>query len=110
MYEEDVKVEEVATEEFQDETLVCKECGNEFVFTAGEQAFYKEKGFQNKPKSCKACRDARKNAGKPQREMFVTVCEKCGAEARLPFQPRPDRVEPILCSACHAERKQQQQQ
>ncbi|MBR7182052.1 MAG: zinc-ribbon domain containing protein, partial [Clostridia bacterium] len=27
-----------ATEEvFEDETLVCKECGNEFVFTAGEQ-------------------------------------------------------------------------
>ena len=37
-------------EEFVDETLVCKECGNEFVFTAGEQKFYKEKGFLNKPK------------------------------------------------------------
>ena len=54
MYEDEVKV----VEEFVDETLVCKECGNEFVFTAGEQAFYKEKGFLNKPKSCKACRDA----------------------------------------------------
>jgi hypothetical protein len=52
MYEEEVKVEEVTAEEFVDETLVCKECGAEFVFTAGEQAFYKQKGFQNKPKSC----------------------------------------------------------
>ena len=55
--------EEVVTggaEEFVDETLVCKECGNEFVFTAGEQKFYQEKGFTNKPKSCKACRDAKK--------------------------------------------------
>ena len=32
---------------YEDKTLVCKECGNEFVFTAGEQEFYAEKGFQN---------------------------------------------------------------
>ena len=34
---------------YQDKTLVCKECGKEFVFTAGEQEFYAEKGFQNEP-------------------------------------------------------------
>ena len=72
MYEDEVKV--VGEEEFVDETLVCKECGNEFVFTAGEQQFYKEKGFMNKPKSCKACRDAKKNAGKPERQYFIAVC------------------------------------
>ena len=49
MYENEEKVVETV-EEFQDETLVCKDCGNEFVFTAGEQAFYKEKGFVNKGK------------------------------------------------------------
>ena len=42
---EEVKVDVELDEEFVDETLVCKECGNEFVFTAGEQKFYKEKGF-----------------------------------------------------------------
>ena len=31
---------------YEDKTLVCKECGNEFVFTAGEQEFYAERGFQ----------------------------------------------------------------
>lgn len=46
--------------EFKDETLKCKDCGAEFVFTAGEQQFYQEKGFTNKPQRCKACRDARK--------------------------------------------------
>ena len=46
---------------YEDKTLVCKECGNEFVFTAGEQEFYAERGFQNEPQRCKACRDARKN-------------------------------------------------
>ncbi|HBI51504.1 MAG TPA: zinc-binding protein, partial [Ruminococcaceae bacterium] len=29
---------------YTDKTLVCKDCGNEFVFTAGEQEFYAEKG------------------------------------------------------------------
>ena len=43
-----------------DKTLICKDCGAEFVFTAGEQQFYQEKGFTNKPQRCKACRDARK--------------------------------------------------
>ena len=31
---------------YEDKTLVCKECGQEFVFTAGEQEFYAERGFQ----------------------------------------------------------------
>ena len=43
-----------------DKTLVCKDCGKEFVFTEGEQAFYKEKGFENEPQSCPDCRKARK--------------------------------------------------
>ncbi len=32
---------------YEDKTLVCKECGQEFVFTAGEQEFYAERGFQS---------------------------------------------------------------
>ena len=44
----------------EDKVLVCLDCGKEFVFTVGEQEFYKEKGFENEPKRCKACRDARK--------------------------------------------------
>ncbi len=48
--------------EFEDKTLVCQDCGNEFVFTAGEQEFYKEKGLDNEPKRCKECRNKRKAA------------------------------------------------
>lgn len=90
---------------YQDEKLICKDCGQEFIFTAGEQEFYAEKGFQNKPQRCKACRDARKNAGKPQRELYTTVCAKCGKEAKVPFQPSSDR--PVYCSECYAAMKQQ---
>ena len=46
--------------EYQDITIVCQDCGQEFVFTANEQIFYKEKGLQNQPKRCKECRQKRK--------------------------------------------------
>lgn len=46
--------------EFQDKTIKCVDCGTEFVFTARDQAFYQEQGFQNEPKRCKACRDKKK--------------------------------------------------
>ena len=72
---------------YEDKTLVCKECGNEFVFTAGEQEFYAERGFQNEPQRCKACRDARKAAARGPREYFTAVCASCGGEARVPFEP-----------------------
>ena len=44
----------------EDKTIVCVDCGKEFVFTEGEQAFYKEKGFENEPKRCPDCRRAKK--------------------------------------------------
>ena len=44
----------------QDKVIVCKDCGQEFTFTVGEQEFYKEKGFDNEPVRCPACRRARK--------------------------------------------------
>ena len=91
---------------FEDKTLICKECGNEFVFTAGEQEFYAEKGFENEPQRCKACRDARKQAIKGEREKFKATCAACGGEAELPFKPREDR--PVYCSACFAKMKEEQ--
>lgn len=111
MYEDEVMdtvneevAEEVAEEVvYQDETLVCKECGNEFVFTVGEQKFYAEKGFVNKPKTCKACRDAKKNAGKPERQYFEAVCADCGGVAKVTFEPNPER--PVYCSACFEARR-----
>jgi CxxC-x17-CxxC domain-containing protein len=89
---------------FQDKTLVCKECGNEFVFTAGEQEFYAEKGFENEPNRCKTCRDARKrkmnDGGRRQnRQMYDAVCADCGAPTQVPFKPRNDR--PVYCSNCY---------
>ncbi|SNS27447.1 Probable zinc-ribbon domain-containing protein [Anaerovirgula multivorans] len=43
-----------------DKTISCKDCNTDFVFTESEQAFYKEKGFDNEPQRCPSCRKARK--------------------------------------------------
>ena len=82
---------------FEDKVLVCKECGNEFVFTAGEQAFYAERGFQNEPQRCKACRDARKNAARGPRESISPPPAPCAA-AR-PRCPSSRRVTVLFTAA-----------
>jgi DNA-directed RNA polymerase subunit RPC12/RpoP len=51
---------------YTDKTLKCADCGEEFVFTAGEQEFYAEKGFENEPKRCPTCRKARKASHAPK--------------------------------------------
>ena len=51
---------EVRSFVYEDKTIVCADCGQEFTFTASEQAFYAEKGFTDAPKRCKPCRQARK--------------------------------------------------
>lgn len=85
--------------------MVCKDCGQEFVFTASEQDFFEEKGFTNEPQRCKSCRAARKNGagGRGQREMFDAVCASCGKECKVPFQPREDR--PVYCSECFSNQR-----
>lgn len=51
---------------YTDRVMTCIDCGQEFVFTSGEQAFYAQRGFTEAPKRCVSCRTARKaqrNAG-----------------------------------------------
>ena len=92
---------------YQDKTLVCKDCGQEFTFTAGEQEFYAEKGFQNEPARCKDCRMARKanaNSGaRRERVMYDAICAECGKETQIPFNPTNDR--PVYCKECFEARK-----
>ena len=86
---------------FSDKTIVCKDCGASFTFTASEQEFYAEKGFTNEPQRCKNCRTARKQSsprGGGDRQMFDAVCAACGKHCKVPFQPRSDR--PVYCSDC----------
>ena len=84
---------------FQDRTLTCKECGAEFTFSASEQEFYEEKGFQNDPARCPDCRSARKQQRNNAREMFSVTCADCGVETQVPFKPVNDR--PVYCRDCY---------
>jgi CxxC-x17-CxxC domain-containing protein len=45
---------------YADRVLTCRDCGQSFVFTAGEQEFHASKGFENDPSRCADCRAARK--------------------------------------------------
>jgi CxxC-x17-CxxC domain-containing protein len=92
---------------FEDKTLQCRECGQEFIFSAGEQEFYQQKGLQNEPGRCPSCRQqhrqskmmARTSGERVPRELHTVMCAECGKEAKVPFLPRNDR--PVYCSDCY---------
>lgn len=104
---------DVLPPEFTDERLMCVDCNSAFDWTAGEQAYFAEQGFTNVPKRCKPCRNARRGQqgteglARPapeQREWqkeFEVVCDKCGADATVPFKPR--RGQPVYCKPCFRE-------
>lgn len=96
----------------QDKTLECKDCGNQFTFTASEQDFYAEKGFTNEPGRCPSCRAARKQNSRggshqggfrTQREMYPATCASCGTETQVPFKPSGDR--PVYCKDCFSSKR-----
>ena len=97
---------------FEDKTLVCKDCGKDFIFSTGEQEFYAEKGFENEPVRCRDCRDSRRrnrdggNGGEREpRQMYTVVCAECGQETQVPFEPKNDR--PVYCRDCFNKLKEQ---
>jgi CxxC-x17-CxxC domain-containing protein len=115
-----------------DRTLTCRDCGQEFVFTQGEQEFYQQRGF-SEPQRCGSCRQARKtqrNAGgysdggyggggsygasngggysdrgysSAPRQLFAAVCSECGQSTEVPFNPTPGK--PVYCRDCFQARK-----
>lgn len=102
----------------EDQTLKCSDCGEEFAFTAGEQAFYREKGLTHAPTRCKRCRDQRKtqrsdgggasrgrpsNGGPGSRELHPARCSNCGTETTVPFVPTAGRA--VLCRDCFRQQK-----
>lgn len=53
---------------YSDQTLTCRDCGKQFVFTAGEQEFYAQKGFMHDPVRCPECRRARKKTARRRKD------------------------------------------
>lgn len=99
---------------FEDKTITCTDCGQDFVHSAEDQARYVERGFTNEPKRCRDCRDKRKAQGgggrrsggfgsRPARESHEAVCAECGARTTVPFKPTEGR--PVYCRDCFRARR-----
>jgi len=101
-----------------DMTLTCRDCGQAFTFTAGEQDFYTSRGF-SEPTRCADCRATRRaerdrgsysgsgsydsGSSRGPRQMYEAVCSGCGSIAQVPFQPSADK--PVYCSTCFEQRR-----
>ena len=116
-----------------DRSLTCRDCGQEFVFTLGEQEFYQQRGF-SEPQRCPNCRQARKTQrsgggngggggyasggsggyssggfgsdsgyGSSPRQLYPATCSECGQQTEVPFNPTPGK--PVFCRDCFASRK-----
>lgn len=106
----------------EDKSITCVDCGEGFIFSSGEQAFYHERGLTNEPTRCKNCREARKAGrgdsrggggggggrggsggrsggyGSAPKQLFDAMCSQCGRATQVPFQPTSGR--PVLCREC----------
>jgi CxxC-x17-CxxC domain-containing protein len=110
-----------------DRQLTCRDCGQTFTFTAGEQDFYQQRGYTD-PQRCPSCRAARKaqrgdsggyssggyggggySAGGGRgyssgpRQMYPAVCSNCGKETEVPFQPTAGK--PVYCRECFQQQR-----
>ena len=104
---------------YTDKTLLCGDCGLEFVIRAAEQQRQATAGYRSEPRRCPQCRTARKSTDELHRTplprsrrgigrigtrtLFPAICAACGRETRLPFKPRGDR--PPYCTDCFGSRR-----
>ena len=89
--------------DFEDKNLTCKDCSKEFVWSAGEQKFYADKGLQYPPGRCPDCRKQKRDGG----QKYSIVCKECGKEDQVPFNPRDPKD--VLCADCFKKSRTQQQ-
>ncbi|MEZ5307572.1 MAG: zinc-ribbon domain containing protein [Pyrinomonadaceae bacterium] len=90
---------------FADLEIRCIDCGNDFVWTSGEQEFFRDKGLKHEPKRCRDCKKAKNDrieaASKFSASSKIEVavnCDQCGSETTVPFFPSQGR--PVLCRSC----------
>ena len=97
--------------DFVDRSMICGDCSKGFVWTAGEQAFFRDKNLQNPPKRCKECKQAKNErlaavaaaqaSGIRQRIEVAVSCARCGETTTVPFYPSQGR--PVYCRSCYLE-------
>jgi len=97
--------------EIVDRSIGCIDCQNDFVWTVGEQIFFRDKHLDNPPKRCKECKKAKnkrlaaiefaKLTGHRQRISVLSKCARCSEVTTVPFYPSQGR--PVFCRACFLE-------
>jgi CxxC-x17-CxxC domain-containing protein len=95
-------------EDFDDTEIECIDCGENFVWTSGEQLFFRDKGLKHPPKRCKPCKKAKNErlsaianaqaAGVKEKIEVTVVCAKCESQTTVPFYPSQGR--PVYCRSC----------
>src|SRR5262245_45542472 len=94
--------------EFLDKAILCIDCGSEFIWSAGEQAFFRDKRLENPPKRCRECKKAKnerlaaianaQQSGIKQRIEVMVDCARCKEATTVPFYPSQGR--PVYCRSC----------
>jgi CxxC-x17-CxxC domain-containing protein len=100
-----------------DLTIKCMDCGHDFIWTIGEQTFFRDKGLQNPPKRCKTCKNAKNQriaacaaaqaAGFKQKIEVEVKCANCEVLTTVPFYPSQGR--PVYCRSCFLEKESNNQ-
>lgn len=107
----EIRTQEIRDEppsDFHDQSITCVDCSEAFIWTAGEQVFFHDKGLKNEPKRCKRCKQAKNDrlaaisaaqvSGVRQRIEVIVTCAQCGEETTVPFYPSQGR--PVYCRSC----------
>lgn len=94
--------------DFQEKSITCNDCSKEFIWSVGEQVFFRDKGLQNPPKRCKPCKQAKNErieavmtaqaSGLKQKIEVAVHCAKCNEYTTVPFYPSQGR--PVFCRTC----------
>lgn len=94
--------------DFEDKTMTCNDCSKDFIWSVGEQIFFRDKGLQNPPKRCKPCKQAKNErieavmaaqaAGVRQKIEVAVHCARCNEYTTVPFYPSQGR--PVYCRTC----------
>lgn len=97
--------------DFTDVNISCIDCEKDFIWTVGEQTFFRDKGLQNPPKRCKECKQAKnlrlasiaaaQASGIKQKIEVAVHCAKCSSYTTVPFYPSQGR--PVYCRSCFLE-------
>lgn len=105
---EDLQTSSIEIPEFEDKSILCIDCSKGFIWTSGEQVFFRDKQLQNPPKRCKECKQAKNErlaaiaaaqaSGVRQRIEVSVNCARCTETTTVPFYPSQGR--PVYCRSC----------